>query len=93
MNELENHIIDRLKQLVPNAKLFEVRTNVSDKAYSFEFFVTIDDERYQCYEMIDNDKLNEKDFDAATKEIVEYIRTTSEYKSGEVNKFKFTAEV
>ena len=42
MTELEKYIINQLKQLVPDADIFEVRANIGNKSYSIEFFATID---------------------------------------------------
>ncbi len=89
MTELEKYIIDRLKQLVPNAEQFEIRINIGDKSYSVEFFATIDGIKHQCYDMIDNGVIKEKDFDAMVKQLVKYIRDYSEYRVGEINKFTF----
>ncbi len=92
MTELEKYIIDQLKQLVPNAVQFEVRANIGDKSSSVEFFATIDGTKYQCYDMIDNGRIREKDFDVMVKQLAKYIRTCSEYRPGEINKFSFVAE-
>ena len=89
MLELEKYIITNLEKLVPNAEGFEIRANISDKSYSLEFFAIIEGVRYQCYDMIDDGLVKEKDFDTAVKQIAKYIRTSPEYKSGEVNKISF----
>lgn len=91
MTELEKYIVDQLKKLVPNAELFEVRANISDKSYSLEFFATINGTKHQCYDMIDDGKIIEKDFDAIVKQLAMYIRTTSEYSAGKNNKFAFSS--
>lgn len=90
MTDLEKYIIDKLKQLVPNADGFDVRVNIGDKSYSVEFFAIIDDIKYQCFDMIDNGVIRETDFDVFAKQLAQYIRTSSEYRSGEINKFVFT---
>ena len=92
MTELEEKIIKQLKQLVPGAEQFEVRANIGDKSSSVEFFATIDGIKHQCYDMIDNGEMKEQDFDAMVKQLAKFIRTCSEYRPGEINKFSFAAE-
>lgn len=93
MTELEKYIIDQLKQLVPSADLFDVRANIGDKSYSVEFFATIEGIKHQCYDMIDNGVIKEKDFDVMVKQLAKYIRASSEYRPGEINKLSFVTEV
>lgn len=92
MTELEKYIIEQLKQLVPSAERFEVRANIGDKSSSVEFFATFGGIRHQCYDMIDNGDIKEKDFDVMVKQLAKHIRTCSEYCPGEINKFSFVAE-
>lgn len=93
MTELEKYIITQVKELVPDADVFEVRANIGDKSYSIEFFVCINGTKYQCYDMIDKGIFEEKDFDAVVKQIAEYIRNCPEYHPGEINKFKFATNI
>lgn len=93
MTELESYIILELQQLVPRAEAFEVRANISDKSFSVEFFSSINGMKYQCFDMIDNGSIKEKDFDTTMKQIAKFIRACSEYHPGEVNKFFFAANV
>lgn len=90
MTELETYIIDQLKQLVPNAEALEVRAIISDSSCSVEFFATIEKRKYQCFDMIDNGIIKEKDYDATVKQIAKHIRNSSEYCSGQINKFLIT---
>ena len=91
MTELEKHVISQLTQLVPNAESFEVRANISDKSFSVEFFAFVDGVKQQCFDMIDNGIIKEKDFDNAVKQLAKFIRTSPEYRPGEVNKFQFSS--
>lgn len=86
MTELQSQVISKLTQLVPNAEAFEVRANVGDKGFSFEFFATIDGVKQQCYDMIDCGLINEKDFDNTAKQIAKCIRSSDEYCPGEIKK-------
>ena len=88
--DIEKIIIKQLLQLVPSSEILEIRANIGDKSCSVEFFATINGSRTQCYEMIDNGLINEKDFDKSVKEIARRVRLSSEYKAGEINKIRFT---
>lgn len=91
MTDLEKYVISQLMELVPNAEKLEVRANISDKSFSVEFFAFIDGVKHQCYDMIDNGIIKEKDFDSTVKQLAKFIRSCSEYRPGEVNKFSFTS--
>ena len=93
MTELEKYIINQLKQLVPDADIFEVRANIGNKSYSIELFATIDGVKHQCYDMIDKGLFKEKDFDSIVKQITKHIRNCPEYHPGEINKFSFVINV
>ncbi len=91
MLDLEKYIVNQLKQLVPKADVFEVRANIGDNTYSMEFFATIDGVKHQCYDMIDEGAIKEKDFDTIINQLAKYIRTTSSYSPGEINKISFVS--
>ena len=93
MSELKKYIIDQLIQLVPNADTFEVRVNVSDKSFAIEFFAVVEGVKHQCYDMIDNGIIREKDFDIMVKQLAKYIRTCRVYCPEELNKFAFTENI
>lgn len=93
MTELEKYISDQLKQLVPNADVFEFRANIGDKSCSVEFFATIEGIKQQCFDMIDNGVIKEKDFDVMVKQLAKHIRTCSEFRQGEINKFSFVLKI
>ena len=91
MTGLENYVISQLMKLVPNAEKLEVRANIGDKSFSVEFFAFIGGVKHQCYDMIDNGIIKEKDFDSTVKQLAKFIRSCPEYRLGEVNKFSFTS--
>ena len=90
MTELEKHVSEIIKQLVPNYEKLDVRANIGDKTYSIEFFVTINGQKMQCYDMADNGIIEESELNAAFKSIASYIRTAKEYTAGTINKFSFS---
>ena len=82
-------IKEQIVQLVPMYDKIEMRASISDSSCSIEFFVTVNGKRMQCFDMIDNDLIKESDFDIVANIIAEYVRNTTGYKKGEVNKFSF----
>lgn len=90
MSELEKYVFEQIKKLVPAFEKLEVRANIGDNSYSVEFFVTIDGEKMQCYDMVDNGLLKEKDIDTVSKAIAEYVRKMATYENGKINKIAFT---
>lgn len=90
---MKEYIIKQLLQLVPNAEAFEFRANISDKSYSIEFFASVSGVKYQCFDMIDNGIIKEQDFDSIVKQLATFIRNSSEYHPGEINKIVFASNV
>ena len=90
MTDFESYIAEQLSHLIPNCENIEVRANISESSYSFEFFATINGKRMQCFDMIDEGLIKEKDFDICAKAIAQYARSTAGFKTGEVNKYTFT---
>ena len=93
MTGSEKYIINQLKQLVPNADVFEVRANIGDKNCSIEFFATIQGIKHQCFDMIDNGMIKEKNFDVMAKQIAKHIRACPEFHPGKINKFSFVTKI
>lgn len=90
MSELEKNISDQIKKLVPVFDKLELKANIGDNSYSIEFFVTIDGKKMQCYDMVDDGLLDEKDLDEVSKHIANYIRSTASYEGGKINKITIT---
>lgn len=86
MSELEKHIVEQIKRIVPAFEELDVRVNIGDNNYSVEFFVTINGKKMQCFDMVDDGLVQEKDMDAVAESIAEYVRKTSFYESGKINK-------
>ncbi|MCL1996556.1 MAG: hypothetical protein FWG63_10150 [Defluviitaleaceae bacterium] len=79
-----------VKVLVPTFDKMEFRASISDTSRSVEFFVWVNDEKLQCYELADTGKIDESQMEKMFDSFAEAIRKSDEYKSGEVNKIKFT---
>lgn len=78
MNQIEKMIVEKLRNLCPEAERFEVRGIIDRHAYSIEFYVIRNDEKKQCYEMIDRGELDGNSADDCFREIAEYVRNNSE---------------
>lgn len=90
MTKLENFISEQISQIVPSFEKLEIRANIGDSSYSVEFFVTIDGIRTQCFDMVDKGLIKEKDLDIVSKSIANYIRHSSDYSTGKINKVSAT---
>lgn len=89
MNDFKDYVEKQISMLVQNYNKIEFQAYISDNSYSIEFFVTINGQRFQNFQMIDEGLFSENDFDTFAKNIAEYIRSKDYFKSGEVNKFSF----
>lgn len=86
MSELEKYIMEQIEKFVPTFEELDVRANIGDSSYSVEFFVTIDGKKMQCFDMVDDGVIQEKDMDSVSESIAKYVRKTSSYESGKINK-------
>lgn len=92
MTELEKFISEQISRLVPVFEKLEVRANISDSSYSIEFFTTIRGKRMQCFDMVDDGFIKEKELDAVSESIADYVRKTEEYQKGKINKISTIIE-
>lgn len=88
-SDLETYVSGKISKLVPNFEKIEFKAQISDASYSIEFFATIDGKRMQNFEMIDNGMMNEEEFDEFSKDVAQYVRSSNDYNSGEVNEYSF----
>lgn len=89
MPDLQNYAKEQIAKIVPEFDNLELRATVSDTSYSIEFFVSINGERKQCYELADDGVIDEEELDKVSARIAEYIRNGSNYKKGNINKVVF----
>lgn len=92
MSELEKIVLEKISQILPKCDRIEFKAVIGDTSYSIEFFATINGERRQCYELVDDGLFKEKDLESIFEAIAGSIRQTNEYKKGEVNKISFTVD-
>jgi len=90
MVELKKSVIDIISKSIPEFESVELKGNVGDNSYSIEFFLTINGERKQCYELVDNGFISEVTCDNICKEIVDKFRQIKACKKGEQNKLQLT---
>lgn len=87
MNELENYVSEQLKTLVSNYDVIELEAAVTSSSVSVEFFATVEGKRMQCFQMIDNGMFTEKDFNAVSKAIANYIRRQPTFNKDGINRY------
>ncbi|MEE1066489.1 MAG: hypothetical protein UH249_10205 [Acutalibacteraceae bacterium] len=87
MTELELFVAEQIKTLVPSYDTVELKATVSASSFSVEFFATVNGKKMQCFEMIDEGMFTEKNFNAASKAIVNYFRNLSDFNTDGINKY------
>ncbi|MEG2428774.1 MAG: hypothetical protein RSA99_00145 [Oscillospiraceae bacterium] len=85
MTAFERYISDQVEKIVPSFEKLELRGNIGDNSYSVEFFVTVDGKKMQCFEMVDDGLIKEKELDIVSKSIANNFRKSSSYESGKIN--------
>lgn len=89
MGVIEKYVEQQLAVLVPAYEILEVSISVNDTSYSVGFFATVDGKRMQYMEMVDDGLIRESALEEASENIFHYIKSTVDYRSGEINKFSF----
>lgn len=82
MTDVESYAREQIATIIPKFDDLELRATVTDSGHSVEFFVLIDGERKQCYELADDGAVDEEELDEVLARIAEYIRKGSDYKKG-----------
>lgn len=89
MTKMENLGKELVEKLISCFDKLEFRARIGDTSRSVEFFVWIDGERKQCYELADSAKIDEEAMERLFDDFAESVRKSDEYKRGEVNKVQF----
>ena len=89
MNDIEQFVTARIKQLIPEMTDVSFRASISDKTYSVEFFITKNGEKRQCYDMVDDGELDSNELKQCNTDIVDYIRSSDNFIYGKINKYRF----
>lgn len=86
MTLMERFIAEQVTKIVPSFEELELRANIGDNSYSLEFSVTVDGKKMQCFEMVDDGLIKEKDLDTVSESVADYVRKSAEYENGKINK-------
>lgn len=92
MDELIEFIIEQLSALIPDITKLEFGASITDTSRTFEFFVTIAGERFQCNEMVDDGRISDEALDSVFATIANHWRMSTFYKKGQINKMSFIYE-
>jgi hypothetical protein len=84
MNDVEKRAIMLVKELAPNCEKIEFDAIIGDTSHSIEFFVWIDNEKRQNYELVDDGIINERKMSKLFEEFARAVRKESCFKTGEV---------
>lgn len=87
MTRLENFISKQIKTLISSYDAIELEAAVTSSSLSVEFFATVDGKKRQCFQMIDDGMFTEKDFNAVSKAIADYVRKQPSFKKDGVNRY------
>ena len=87
---VEQFAIQQLNTLISGYEKIELEMYIDDVSYSIDFLVTIDGQKKQCLDLIDDGTIKNKAYEAVAQTIAEYVRASEDYKTGSVNKYKAT---
>ena len=95
MTNLEEKALAMVKGLLPEQPFEKLKfsARVGAKSFSIEFFVWLDGEKYQCYELADDGEIDEVQMMKAFKAYAEEVRKSESYNDGEVKKVSFEAKL
>lgn len=89
MSDLKSYAKEQIATIIPKFDSLELRAVVSDSSYSVEFFVIIDGEKKQCYELADEGLIDEENLERVLALIADHIRNSADYKKGDINEINF----
>lgn len=89
MNSNNEQAKELVKKLVPIFDKIEFRATIGDTSHSIEFFVWINGEKKQCYELANAGMIDELQMEKLFDSFAELIRKSDDYRAGEVNKISF----
>lgn len=85
---VEQFAIQQVNTLISGYDKMELEMYIDDVSYSIDFLVTIDGQKKQCLDLIDEGEITNKAYETVAKTIAEYVRASENYKPGSVNKYK-----
>ena len=95
MTNLEEKALAVVKGLLPEQPFEKMKfsARVGAKSFSIEFFVWLDGEKYQCYELADDGEIDEVQMMKSFKAYAEEVRKSELHNDGEVKKVSFEAKL
>ena len=95
MTNLEEKALAMVKGLLPEQPFEKMKfsARVGAKSFSIEFFVWLDGEKYQCYELADDGEIDEVQMMKSFKAYAEEVRKSEPHNDGEVKKVSFEAKL
>lgn len=88
---VEQFAIQQIKTLISGYDEIELEMYIDDVSYSIDFLVTIDGQKKQCLDLIDEGVITNKAYEAVAQTIAEYVRASENYTAGSVNKYKLSS--
>jgi len=92
MTSWQTKAVELVNALIPNYKKLEFSATIGDTSRSIEFSVLVETKLQQCYALADAGTIDEKIMEKLFDAYAEYLRSTDQYKKGEVNRFIFSIE-
>ena len=95
MTNLEEKALAMVSGLLPEQPFEKMKfsASVGAKSFSVEFFVWLDGEKYQCYELADEGEIDEAQMMQAFKEYAAEVRKAESFGSDEVKKICFETKL
>ena len=89
---VEQFAVQQVNSLISGCEKIELKMYVDDVSYSIDFLVTIDGQKKQCLDLIDEGVVDTKAYEAAARSVAEFARASKSYKSGSVNKYSLSSD-
>jgi len=90
MSQVNEYALGLVKELVPNFDKVEFKASIGDTSRSVEFFVWVNGEKFQCYELADAGKIDESQMETFFESFANIVRSSGDYLAGKVNKISFS---
>lgn len=91
MLTIETYASQQIRTLIPKCEKLEIELYIGDTDSSVDFFGTINGQRKQCLDFIDEGVISEKEYNKVAKDIVNFVRSSENFCPGKVNKYRFDA--
>lgn len=87
-SSLDDFVEQEIKNLVPKYNTIDLTATVGSTSFSVEFFATIGEKRMQSIQMVEDGHFTEKEFNAFSKKVANYIRKMPNFDKHGINKYK-----